>query len=419
MPTRDGASSAGPGFRPGWAAGSADRGNTAAACLKHAPVFPRFAPPTLAYLGAHTPRPLATWLPRVRRFSHELQGSRSDTPIHTATAGRGDRRLRARGAGSPCQAGQPGGPLLRTGTADERDASSFHMLEGCAQPESPDLLYPRGSMNNSILQHDQILTLHAAIMSAGMSEMRSGLSTHIDPGFFASIRLAATPTEQVLNDLSAMNVAVSLADGSVPLETWLGNAIALAGGRNEAHTFSQMLEQVRTRTLTEVRYQAMQATAEANATVAQLRAVGASLAKISLSVLARAGIWGRFPWTDKLQLRDQLVSTLRELGLPQSEIDSAEGLLRGLVRYRLGWYIADAAKAAHRAGQSSSSESPEELAARCQNLFDFGAGKVPAAAELREQFADFQSPEIEELLNDLEHFEATSEVRRPSVLDKE
>ncbi len=264
-------------------------------------------------------------------------------------------------------------------------------------------------MNTGILEHSQILELHAAILSANMSNMRSGLIHHIDPAFVASIKLAATPTEQILDDLSTMNTAVSLADGSVPLETWLGNAIARRPGRscfrlcwNEFVPDSQ----------------ATRSRSASAATVAQLRAVGASLARISLAVLARAGIWGSFPWTDKLLLKAQLVATLRELGVPKSDIDDAEGLLRLLVRYRLVWKIIDAAKVAHKAGRSSSL-SPRGAAARCRGLCDFDAGKVPTTSLLREQFTNFESQEMAELLDDLEHFETNGEVKRPSILDKD
>lgn len=97
--------------------------------------------------------------------------------------------------------------------------------------------------------------------------------------------------------------------------------------------------------LIEARDQARQAAAEAAATVAQLRTMGTSFARIALTVLARASLIGSFPWAEKLALRDQLVSQLRELGVTTDDIVDAERTLRALVRYRLGWSVLNAAEA--------------------------------------------------------------------------
>ena len=65
-------------------------------------------------------------------------------------------------------------------------------------------------MNTGILSHPEILELHAAVMSASMSEMRTGLLAHVDPDFAASLKVTAAPAEQVLTDLSMMNIAGNL-----------------------------------------------------------------------------------------------------------------------------------------------------------------------------------------------------------------
>jgi hypothetical protein len=274
-------------------------------------------------------------------------------------------------------------------------------------------------MGRIILTHQEVLDLHAAVVSAELAAKRAGLLAQIDSDFVASLTVAGAPSEQVLSDLSAMNTAGSLVNGTVPLEAWLCNVIALAGSRREVQLFTRTLELVRTRTLAVARGQAIQAAAEASATVTQLRAIGVSLARISLNVLARAGILGRFPWVDKLQLRSELATQLRDLGVPQSEIDSAEEALRFFIRYRLAWKVVDAAKSAHAAGHSPSLESPEDLASRCRGYFDFDTRRMPTAQEFREHFKGFVSSELDELLDDLEHLEGTGEVRRPHVLDQD
>lgn len=267
-------------------------------------------------------------------------------------------------------------------------------------------------MKSDILTHQEILELHAAIMSAEMSGMRLGLLAHMDSDFAASLKHATSPTEQVLSDLSALNVAGILADSSVPLEVWLGNAVAMAGNRRETEVFRQMLDVVRRKSLGDARKQALEAAAKATATVAQLQAVGSSLARISLTVLARAGIWGAFPWAEKLQLRAQLVLQLHELGVSPGDIENAEATLRSLVRYRLAWKTIDVAKAA-------AAEPSVDFEAKLRSLFDFDAQIMPSASQLRQQFESRMSPEVAAHLLELEHFERTGEVRNPDILDRD
>jgi hypothetical protein len=215
-----------------------------------------------------------------------------------------------------------------------------------------------------------------------------------------------------------LNAAGSLADGVVPLEVYLSNAVALAGNRRETEVLAHALQSVRTRSLADARNKALQATAEAAATVAELRAIGASLAKISLTVLARAGIWGAFPWSNKLQLRAELASQLRALGVSQAEIENAEETLRALVRFRLGKKIAGLAKDIHEKASDPKAETTNDFAKRLEDLFDFNALRMPSARELHQQVDTFSSAEIEELLRDLDNFEQSGELRDLSVLDE-
>jgi formylglycine-generating enzyme required for sulfatase activity len=87
------------------------------------------------------------------------------------------------------------------------------------------------------LTHDQVLELHAALASAGLGASRSALLSGIGAGFVLAIPVAPRPVDQILCDLHALNVPGALADGSVPLEIWLKNAIALAPTRPEVALF--------------------------------------------------------------------------------------------------------------------------------------------------------------------------------------
>jgi hypothetical protein len=97
-----------------------------------------------------------------------------------------------------------------------------------------------------ILHHDDILQLRAAVLSARLGDSRLGLVAGISPEFVATLPVANGPGEQVLTDLDALNSAGALLDGSVPLQTWLANAVDLCGGRQEETVFSKALKSART-----------------------------------------------------------------------------------------------------------------------------------------------------------------------------
>ena len=95
-----------------------------------------------------------------------------------------------------------------------------------------------------ILSHDQTLELHKAIVSAHLAGSRQALLAGVDPGFVASLPQTAAFGEQILTDLTELNSVGSLADGSIPLETWLKNALNLAGPRRESALFRRALDEL-------------------------------------------------------------------------------------------------------------------------------------------------------------------------------
>lgn len=88
-----------------------------------------------------------------------------------------------------------------------------------------------------VLRHDEILELHRAVVSAQLTGSRAALLVGIDAAFVAALPSAASPSDQILCDLGALNAAGGLADRSVPLAIWLANALTLAGVRKEAAVF--------------------------------------------------------------------------------------------------------------------------------------------------------------------------------------
>ncbi len=104
---------------------------------------------------------------------------------------------------------------------------------------------PMMTPSENRLDHEGILELRRAVISACLGESRRALLAHISAELVASLPVAAAPGEQVLMDIDALDRIGELTDGSVPLAVWLRNAIQLCGGRQEEKIFSDALEQVR------------------------------------------------------------------------------------------------------------------------------------------------------------------------------
>lgn len=92
-----------------------------------------------------------------------------------------------------------------------------------------------------LLSHDAILKVHAAVLTASLTESRMALLAGIDSRIIAGLPHAASPSDHILRDLDSLNATEMLADGAVPLALWITNAIALAGPRMEAAVFRTAL----------------------------------------------------------------------------------------------------------------------------------------------------------------------------------
>ncbi|XXY45973.1 trypsin-like peptidase domain-containing protein [Sorangium sp. So ce269] len=91
---------------------------------------------------------------------------------------------------------------------------------------------------------DQIRKLHAAAIAARLVDQREALFTNINKNFVAGITRSPVPVGQLLMDLSRMNELHSLADGSVPFETWLQQAVLLTTGLPQQAEFEEALAQL-------------------------------------------------------------------------------------------------------------------------------------------------------------------------------
>jgi AAA-like domain/Effector-associated domain 5 len=98
----------------------------------------------------------------------------------------------------------------------------------------------------TLLPHPEIVKLYEAARSAGLVRSRDALLTGLDEGTCASLPQEPSPADQILRDLGALNATPALADGSVPLSTWLANAAVLAGPKVEAAFFKEVQVRIET-----------------------------------------------------------------------------------------------------------------------------------------------------------------------------
>jgi hypothetical protein len=92
------------------------------------------------------------------------------------------------------------------------------------------------------LPPDDITALHAAALQCGLERYRGVLLAGLAPSFVATLRSGPTASAQLALDLEAMNRVERLADGTVPLQLWLSNAMHLSGPRREAEVFRRALD---------------------------------------------------------------------------------------------------------------------------------------------------------------------------------
>ncbi len=85
---------------------------------------------------------------------------------------------------------------------------------------------------------------HTAAIATGLAAARTSLFGGIPPAFVDSLPTSPSPTTQLLSDLHTLNTLEALADGAVPLRTWLTNALALTSIRRESAVFQHALDRL-------------------------------------------------------------------------------------------------------------------------------------------------------------------------------
>jgi hypothetical protein len=96
-----------------------------------------------------------------------------------------------------------------------------------------------------LLTPEDLHALHDAAVGARLVEQRATLVAGIDAAFIATMPVRSSPSEQVRSDLDILSRTGALADGSVPLLTWLANAAHAAGPQVQAAVFARVLAALR------------------------------------------------------------------------------------------------------------------------------------------------------------------------------
>ena len=81
-------------------------------------------------------------------------------------------------------------------------------------------------------------------IQAGLADKQVALFAGIDEHLRAKVAKGPSPGDSLLADLAMLNEVGVLPDGSVPLRTWVSNAIMLTKPRAEADVFERILEKL-------------------------------------------------------------------------------------------------------------------------------------------------------------------------------
>ncbi|GGP99953.1 trypsin-like peptidase domain-containing protein [Streptomyces roseolilacinus] len=103
-----------------------------------------------------------------------------------------------------------------------------------------------GTGATGYLSREDILAVRDAALDAGLTDpaMRPLLFDGVMPRYRATLPLLPAPGLQVQSDLVEMNRVERLVDGSVPLETWLRNAVAQTTAAAPAAVLQRALDDV-------------------------------------------------------------------------------------------------------------------------------------------------------------------------------
>lgn len=174
-----------------------------------------------------------------------------------------------------------------------------------------------------------------------------------------------------------------------------------------------------------------EATEEAKATAEELRVIARSVAQMSLEALAHSGLFGGVPDARRIELKDDLESSLKMIGVPETDIKASSRRFVDLLKVRHAYKVqAEGMRAwsiAHAdvpgGGVSAAVYGGDEykaVAGKLGALLDTNTLSVAAPARYRKLLEEegILSAEAEARLLDYEHFLEHGKLRRPDKFEE-
>ncbi|WP_437903579.1 hypothetical protein WME95_34280 [Sorangium sp. So ce327] len=164
--------------------------------------------------------------------------------------------------------------------------------------------------------------------------------------------------------------------------------------------------------------QAEEVTREAKATISELRLAASTMARISLELLGREGVLGKIPDAEKVTIKNDLVGTLRTIGVSDREIETSTRGFNALLLLRHAGKVVEEAFATQLEA-TKSMEARAQLVQALNPLMDPESLTVAPPERYRAAIEKFgvMGPRVEERLADYEFFITNSRIRRPAHWD--
>lgn len=164
------------------------------------------------------------------------------------------------------------------------------------------------------------------------------------------------------------------------------------------------------------------AVAEANATVKQLREVAATSSEVILTDLMAGNFMSGTTLEKRLNLHDQLIENLKEIGASKKQIEKADEMWRrgvGIIFHR-GIHAALEGREKPNEVNTKAEKHILEASRELQELIKFEEWKVPTPKELRKfiEARNVMNPAVDELLKDYEEFLKSGEFKRRNIFVK-
>lgn len=156
---------------------------------------------------------------------------------------------------------------------------------------------------------------------------------------------------------------------------------------------------------------------EANATLDELRQIAVVISDAILSQIMMSAFWGGMPIAKQFQVHDKIISTLSKIGVDEQQIQSS------LKYWNIGVKIRYRNAIKRRLSEIRNSDNKSDIdnvLSKMSELFKLGDEyEIPKSYEIREiieNIFDNIDSEIEEILEDYQHFCDMGEVRNITLL---